>query len=73
MGILPAFQFTGLQTSRTSMFCLIYIISLIIIAYYNVFLTDKCLFFQIIIILPYLIYVFSFNFRAKIDRLFLTD
>ena len=43
---------------RTSIFCLIYIISLNVITYYNVFWQISV---QIIIILPYLIQVFSFE------------
>ena len=44
MGILGAYKFIGLRAPRTSIFCLLYFISLIIIAYHNVF-SDKEVFF----------------------------
>ena len=55
----------GLTGSRTSIFCLIYIIFLIVITYSNVFLKDRCLFFQIIIYLTYCIHVFSCTLGVK--------
>ena len=62
--------FNGPTGSQTSICSLINIISLIIITNNNVFLTDNCLFFQIIIIifLAYIIHTFSFNL-VKVDRL----
>ena len=46
-------------------FWLIYIICLKIITYHNVFMANECLFFQVIIVLPYFIPVFSS--RGKVE------